>query len=81
MPNYEATIWLGLMAPTGTPQAIVDKLNAEVRKIVAMPDVKAAWAKQGASPLVMNPAEFEQYLIADIAKWRKVITDAGIKQD
>jgi tripartite-type tricarboxylate transporter receptor subunit TctC len=81
VPGYEATIWLGVVAPKGTPKAIVDRLNAEITKVTTSADVKAAWAKQGASPLVMNPAEFEQYLIADIAKWRKVITEAGIKQD
>jgi tripartite-type tricarboxylate transporter receptor subunit TctC len=81
VPGYEATIWLGVVAPKGTPKAIVDRLNAEITKVTTSPEVKAAWAKQGASPLVMNPAEFEQYLIGDIAKWRKVITSAGIKLD
>jgi tripartite-type tricarboxylate transporter receptor subunit TctC len=81
VPGYEATIWLGVVAPKGTPKAIVDRLNAEITRVTTNPDVKAAWAKQGASPLVMNPAEFEQYLVGDIAKWRKVITDAGIKLD
>jgi len=81
VPGYEATIWLGVVAPKGTPKAIVDRLNAEITKVTTSPEVKAAWAKQGASPLVMNPGEFEQYLVADIAKWRKVIDDAGIKLD
>ncbi|HEX5093116.1 MAG TPA: tripartite tricarboxylate transporter substrate binding protein [Burkholderiales bacterium] len=81
VPGYEATIWLGVVAPKGTPKAIVDRLNAEITKVTTNPEVKAAWAKQGASPLVMSPAEFDQYLVADIAKWRKVITDAGIKLD
>jgi tripartite-type tricarboxylate transporter receptor subunit TctC len=81
VPGYEATIWLGVVAPKGTPKAIVDRLNAEITKVTTSAEVREAWAKQGASPLVMNPAEFEQYLIADIAKWRKVITDAGIKRD
>jgi tripartite-type tricarboxylate transporter receptor subunit TctC len=81
VPGYEATIWLGVVAPKGTPKAIVDRLNAEITNVTTSPEVKAAWAKQGASPLVMNPAEFEQYLIGDIAKWRKVITSAGIKLD
>ena len=81
VPGYEATIWLGVVAPKGTPKAIVDRLNAEITKVTTSPEVKAAWAKQGASPLVMNPGEFEQYLVADIAKWRKVINDAGIKLD
>lgn len=81
VPGYEATIWLGVVAPKGTPKAIVERLNAEITKVTTSPEVKAAWAKQGASPLVMNPSEFEQYLHGDIAKWRKVITSAGIKLD
>ena len=81
VPGYEATIWLGVVAPKGTPREIVERLNAEISKVTSSAEVKEAWAKQGASPLVMNPAEFERYLVADIAKWRKVITDAGIKRD
>jgi tripartite-type tricarboxylate transporter receptor subunit TctC len=81
VPGYEATIWLGVVAPKGTPKAIVDRLNAEITKVTSSADVKAAWAKQGATPLVMNPAEFGRYLLGDIAKWRKLITDAGIKRD
>ena len=81
VPGYEATIWLGVVAPKGTPRAIVERLNAEITKVTTSADVKAAWAKQGANPLVMSPAEFEQYLHADIAKWAKVIAQAGIKRD
>lgn len=81
VPGYEATIWLGVVAPKGTPRAIVDRLNAEITKVTTRAEVKAAWAKQGASPLVMNPAEFEQYLRDDIAKWAQVINRAGIKLD
>ncbi|MBA2965170.1 MULTISPECIES: tripartite tricarboxylate transporter substrate binding protein [Ramlibacter] len=81
VPGYEATIWLGLMAPKGTPQAIVDKLNAEVRKIVAQPDVKAAWAKQGAAPMSMSPAEFTAYLNKDIAKWGAIVKASNIKPE
>ena len=79
--GYEATIWLGVVAPKGTPRAIVERLNAEITKVTTSAEVKAAWAKQGASPLAMSPAEFEQYLKDDIAKWAKVITEAGIKLD
>lgn len=81
VPGYESTIWLGVVAPAGTPRAIVERLNAEITKVTTSADVKAAWARQGASPLVMSPAEFEQYLHADIAKWAKVIAQAGIKRD
>jgi tripartite-type tricarboxylate transporter receptor subunit TctC len=79
VPGYEATIWLGVMAPLGTPQDIVDKLNSEITKVVNRPDVKEAWAKQGAVPLVMSPAEFDKYIRADIEKWAKVVAAAGIK--
>lgn len=81
VPKYEATIWLGFMAPKGTPADIVNKLNAEMRKIVNKPDVKAAWAKQGAVPMSMTVAEFEQYLNADIAKWANIVKVSGAKAD
>jgi len=79
--GYETTIWLGLMAPTGTPKAIIDRLNAEVVKIIARPDVKKAWNEQGAEPMSMTPADFEKYLNADIAKWAKVVKSAGMKPE
>ena len=79
--DYEATIWLGIMAPAGTPKPIVDRLNAEIGKIVARPDVKKAWNEQGAEPMAMTPAEFEKYLNADIAKWAHVVKVAGVKPD
>jgi tripartite-type tricarboxylate transporter receptor subunit TctC len=78
VPGYESTIWLGVMAPAKTPQAIVDQLNAEIRKIMARPDVKEAWAKQGANPMPMTPAEFDKYLRADIDKWAKVVSFAKL---
>lgn len=81
VPGYEATIWLGLVAPAGTPKAIIDRLNAGITKIVSQPDVKKAWAEQGAEPMVMSPAEFGQYLKGDIAKWAKVVKTAGIHID
>ncbi|HXE89193.1 MAG TPA: tripartite tricarboxylate transporter substrate binding protein, partial [Hyphomicrobiaceae bacterium] len=79
VPGYEATIWLGIMAPTGTPKPIVDKLNAEINRMLTQAEVREAWAKQGAVPLVMTPAEFETYLRGDIEKWAGVIQKAGIK--
>jgi tripartite-type tricarboxylate transporter receptor subunit TctC len=81
VPGYEATIWLGVVAPAGTPAPIVERLNAEIRKITGSAEVKEAWGKQGATPLVMTPAQFTQYLHDDIAKWAKVIAQAGIKLD
>ena len=81
LPGYEATIWLGLMAPKGTPKAIVDKLNDAVSKIAAQPDVRQLWTKQGAVPMVMTPEVFEKYARDDIAKWARVIKTANIKVD
>jgi tripartite-type tricarboxylate transporter receptor subunit TctC len=78
VPGYEATIWLGLVAPKGTPKPIVDKLNAEVAKIIDKPEIKQAWAKQGAAPMKMNSAEFEAYMAKDIEKWAEVIKKANI---
>jgi tripartite-type tricarboxylate transporter receptor subunit TctC len=81
VPGYEATIWLGVMAPKGTPKPIVDKLNAEIIKVMNRPDVKEAWAKQGAVPMPMTPAEFDKYLRADIEKWAEVVKVSGAKAE
>jgi tripartite-type tricarboxylate transporter receptor subunit TctC len=81
MPGYEATIWLGLMAPKGTPQEVVEKLNREIAKIMERADIKENWAKQGAVPMLMQPAEFEQYLRADIEKWAHVVKVSGAKAE
>jgi tripartite-type tricarboxylate transporter receptor subunit TctC len=77
VPGYEMTIWLGVMAPKATPQPIVDKLNGEIRKVLARGDVKAAWAKQGAFPIDMSPAQFDAYLKKDIEKWADVVKKTG----
>ncbi|MEA2870584.1 MAG: hypothetical protein QOH67_560 [Hyphomicrobiales bacterium] len=77
--GYEATIWLGVMAPAGTPKDVVEKLNSEINKVIARPDVKDAWAKQGAVPMAMSPAEFDKYLRADIEKWANVVKVSGAK--
>ena len=81
VPGYEAVIWLGIMAPKGTPQAIVDRLNAEIRKAVTSPDLEADWKKQGAVPMSMSPGEFDKYLHADIEKWARIVKISGARQD
>jgi len=78
VPGYEATIWLGIMAPKDTPKEIVDRLNAEIGKIIATPAIREAWAKQGALPMTLTPDQFGAYLKQDIDKWAKVIKAAGI---
>ena len=81
LPGFDATLWLGLMAPKGTPKAVVDRLNEAVSKIVSQPEVKQLWAKQGAVPIVLSAEAFDKYARDDIAKWAKVIQTAGIQAD
>ena len=79
VPGYEATIWIGLMAPKGTPKEVVSFLNTAINKVIQLPDVNAAWLKQGAIPLVKTPAEFEAFLHQDIEKWARVVKVSGAK--
>jgi tripartite-type tricarboxylate transporter receptor subunit TctC len=81
LPGYEAIQWVGFMVPTGTPRPIVDRLNAEIRKFVERPDIKQAWASQGATTMAMTPAEFEAYIRAEIEKWGKVVRAAHLVQN
>jgi tripartite-type tricarboxylate transporter receptor subunit TctC len=81
VPGYEATIWLGLVAPKGTPHAVVDKLNEAVTRIVAQPELREKWVTQGAVPLTMGPAAFDKYIVDDVAKWARVIETAHIKAE
>ena len=81
VPGYDAVIWLGLMAPAGTPKAIVDKLNAEVRRIVASTEMRSAWEKQGAVAMSMTPDEFTRFLNEDIEKWARIVKVSGAKPD
>ena len=81
VPGYEATIWLGLMAPAATPRPILEKLNVEINKVVSAPEVKQAWAKQGAVPMGMAIEQFDKFLREDIVKWAKVVKLSGAKVD
>lgn len=81
VPDYEAVIWLGLLAPKGTPAAIVNRLNEEVGKMASDPQVVQAWAKQGATPMKMNPDAFSKYMQDDIAKWARIVKLSGAKAD
>jgi tripartite-type tricarboxylate transporter receptor subunit TctC len=81
VPGYEAVIWLGLMAPKGTPPEIVKRLNDEVTKMASDPKVVEAWAKQGATPMKMSPAQFSKYVADDITKWARIVKISGAKVD
>jgi tripartite-type tricarboxylate transporter receptor subunit TctC len=79
VPGYSAPIWLGLVAPAGTPKPIVDKLNGLISKIEAEPAIRESWEKQGATPVIMKPAQFRAFIAADIKKWAGVIKAAHIR--
>lgn len=81
VPKFETTIWLGTMVPKGTSSEIVQKLNTAIQKIIAKPEVKDAWAIQGALPMVMNSNEFAKFVEADVNKWANVVKNAQIKPD
>jgi tripartite-type tricarboxylate transporter receptor subunit TctC len=79
--GYEVTQWYGLQAPRATPKEIVTKLNEEIRRILAMPDVLGKLAAQGADPAPTTPEELEAYVRSEIAKWTQVVKASGAKAD
>ena len=81
VPGYEAIQWFGLLAPAGTPQAIIDRLQAETAKILETPAMKARLALEGAEPIGNTPAEFSALIKAEMAKWSQVAKAAGIKPE
>ena len=81
VPGYDAVIWLGIMAPKSTPREIVNRLNAEIAKITSRPDVREAWAKQGASAMTMSSDEFARFMTSDIVKWERIVKISGAKPD
>jgi len=81
LPGYESGIWLGLMAPAKTPRPVLEKLNAEVNKIINSPEVKEAWAKQGAFPMGMSIDGFDKFLREEVVKWAKAVKASGAKAD
>jgi tripartite-type tricarboxylate transporter receptor subunit TctC len=79
VPGYEATIWLGVMAPRKTPPEVADKLNAAITAIVKRPDLQASWRSQGAEPMTMPTGEFATFMQGDIKKWAEVVRISGAK--
>ena len=73
VPGFQATLWVGFMAPAGTPEPIVEKLNREITKVVTRPDIKVAWEKTGATPVSMTQSNFKKFMDAQISKWADVI--------
>lgn len=81
VPNFEVYEWNGLFAPKGTPEAVVQRLQKEVKEIVAQPDVQQRLTELGAEPVGSTSAEFAAFLKSETSKWSKVIKDANIKAD
>jgi tripartite-type tricarboxylate transporter receptor subunit TctC len=81
MPGFEAAAWQGIVVPTGTPADIIQKLNVEVNKALANPDVRSRLAAQGADILGGSPAEYAAYLRTEIPRWAKAVKDSGAKAE
>jgi tripartite-type tricarboxylate transporter receptor subunit TctC len=77
VPGFDAVLWLGIVAPAGTPRPIVNQLNATINQIIARPEIADDWARQGATPMTMTPAEFDVFLRKDIEKWMRVARFSG----
>ena len=71
--GFNATLWVGFMAPAGTPQPIIDKLNQAITKITSRPDIKEAWEKTGATPITMTQTDFKVFMDGQVAKWANII--------
>jgi tripartite-type tricarboxylate transporter receptor subunit TctC len=78
MPGFEVGAWQGLMVPAGTPQPVIDRLNAELRKALANGEVRAKLAQQGAEPLGSSPEEYGAYIRKEIDRWGKVVKQSGV---
>lgn len=81
LPGYEVTQWYGLQAPAGTPKEVLASLNAEVRKVLSMPDIIEKLTALGAEPAPSTPEALEAYVKTEIAKWAKVVKASGAKVD
>jgi len=81
VPGYEAVNWWGMVAPTGTPRAIIDKLNRELEAVQKSPEVQKQLANEGAEPVPMSAADFGAYMVGEMSKWEKVVKQGGIKAE
>ena len=79
LPGFEVNSWYGLLAPAKTPKPIIDRLQREVAAVLAIPEVRERYLKGGFEPVGNKPEEFAQQIKADLARWKKVVTDANIR--
>lgn len=81
LPGYEASLWYGVLAPAGTPAAVIDRLHYNLVRLVELPEMRERWATLGAEPAHNTPEQFSAYLKADLIKWAKVVRDSGARLD
>ncbi len=81
LPGYESSLWWGMFAPAKTPKPVIDRLNAEVHKAIASPEMKKLYVEFGAEPAPTTPEAFSAMVKTEIAKWAKVVKDANIKPE
>ena len=79
LPGFEFSTWYGIFAKKGTPQEAIDRMTKEVKAAMALPALKTAWEKNGSDVPDVSGAEYAKLVSADVARWRKVVNDAGIK--
>jgi tripartite-type tricarboxylate transporter receptor subunit TctC len=79
VPGYQADNWWGIVAPAGTPKAIVDKLHADIQLVLKSKELTEAFAREGASAVTMTSEEFGRYIESEMAKWAKVVKEGNIK--
>jgi tripartite-type tricarboxylate transporter receptor subunit TctC len=80
-PDYESVSWGGVMAPAGTPKAVIDRLNTEILRILKLPDIRDKLSALGADIVGSTPEEFAKYLRDEITKWRRVAKQANVRLD
>jgi tripartite-type tricarboxylate transporter receptor subunit TctC len=81
VPGYDLSVWFGVLAPAGTPREIVQRLNTEIVRILQSPEVKERFLKQGVDVQTSTPEQFDAFVRSEVARWAKVIKDAGIRAD
>ena len=81
VPGYDLSVWFGVLAPAGTPRDILQRLNTEIVRILQSADVRERFAKQGVDVQTSSPGEFDAFVKSEVARWAKVIKDAGIRAD
>jgi tripartite-type tricarboxylate transporter receptor subunit TctC len=81
VPGFEAIQWYGVVAPTGTPEAVITRLNAEINRALATPELKARLVAEGAEAAPTTPQAFGAFIAAEIERWRPVIQKAGLKAE